>query len=291
MAFYLLQGNEQIHLRLENAVLTPTEAEIHLDIQLPTGEQAKSIQGRLLGPKCPFATTIEIAYPIKLMPRSGISGSTINARFIIPEPSLWDSQSPFLYEGWIEVESKSGEKWKIGISHGLRALRLALPGLRWNDRKCIVHASSVQDPSEETLLNLRPTSINALVHDLEEGARELCHLADRFGFHTLFRIEQKPSQEILQLGEHVAFLGWILAESAWQDKEILQAWLDATRDTQQMLAMECLQDLPTDIPTGVNFLVTAKHYESPPRPYLLKTSAAESLQQDHTGFFGIISQS
>ena len=63
------------------------------------------VRGRLTGPRCPYTTTVEVAYPFREHSRDyGEGGSPrLTLRAIIPEPSWWDPQTPFLYEGPVEL--------------------------------------------------------------------------------------------------------------------------------------------------------------------------------------------
>lgn len=59
------------------------------------------LRGRLMGPRCPGVTTIEIAYPVK-----GLSSDLSNVRLakvLIPEPNLWTAAKPFTYWGYVEI--------------------------------------------------------------------------------------------------------------------------------------------------------------------------------------------
>src|SRR4051812_44575373 len=81
--------------------LTPAAAEVR--VRATTGER-----GRLTGPRCRFATTVEVAYPLHPVP-----GEEGIFRAVIPEPSLWEPECPFLYQG--EVEGRA-------FTYGLRSL-------------------------------------------------------------------------------------------------------------------------------------------------------------------------
>lgn len=73
-------------------------AEVHFSWQafdLPPGAE---LRGRFVGPRCALSHTIEIAYPLRPVPgRLGVFSC------IVPEPSLWEPASPFLYEAIMEV--------------------------------------------------------------------------------------------------------------------------------------------------------------------------------------------
>jgi len=85
-----------IGLRVTQQRLSTAEAELHVTVE--TDDAKGELRGRLTGPRCPHAETIELAYPLKLMP-----DSRLLARVIVPEPNLWTAEMPFTYHGVVEL--------------------------------------------------------------------------------------------------------------------------------------------------------------------------------------------
>src|SRR5580704_9806910 len=81
--------------------LTQAEAEIRFLVSCAAPAVDFQVRGRLMGPRCPYAATVEVAYPLRELERENDSvlGTSILLRTVIPEPSMWDPQSPFLYSG------------------------------------------------------------------------------------------------------------------------------------------------------------------------------------------------
>src|ERR1700749_4582270 len=81
--------------------LTHAEAEIRFLVTCAANGTDMHVRGRLMGPRCPYASTVEVAYPLKEIERTGGPGgeTSILLKTIIPEPSMWDPQSPMLYAG------------------------------------------------------------------------------------------------------------------------------------------------------------------------------------------------
>jgi hypothetical protein len=90
-----------INITVEITRLSSAIAELRLSIDGP-GE----LRGRLMGPRSPSGTTIEVAYPIKAT-RSD-DGSCV-ATVMIPEPNFWEPENPLTYGGPVEVW-RAGEK-------------------------------------------------------------------------------------------------------------------------------------------------------------------------------------
>jgi hypothetical protein len=89
------------NVTVEPVRVSPAEAvllvRVELDAPLPGGEA----RGRLVGPRCPGVSTIEIAYLLHPLPASG--DTVLSLRAVVPEPNLWSAAAPFRYDGRAEV--------------------------------------------------------------------------------------------------------------------------------------------------------------------------------------------
>src|SRR5262249_46843586 len=84
--------------------LSPAEAEVWVTAELEAVTAATQLRGRLVGPRRPGFTTIEIAYPFRPPPRPAAGASNaLTVRAVIPEPNLWTEEAPFVYEGPLEL--------------------------------------------------------------------------------------------------------------------------------------------------------------------------------------------
>src|SRR5437868_6764586 len=97
-------SNRILDVWLDNRSLDPISAEAAVLVRPERLTATAELRGKLMGPSCPYAATVEIAYPL-LPPRRDEppEEGTLRARIVIPEASLWDPQSPFLYTGPIEL--------------------------------------------------------------------------------------------------------------------------------------------------------------------------------------------
>lgn len=74
----------------------PALAELHLEFaDLPADVE---VHGRLMGPRCPGVSTVEVAYHLRPLG----TPPTSTYRVLIPDPSLWSQEQPFVYEGPVE---------------------------------------------------------------------------------------------------------------------------------------------------------------------------------------------
>src|SRR5262245_59390094 len=117
------------HVEVTNRRLDPVEAVVEVTVVAERPAQDAEVRGRLAGPRCVYAETVEVAYPLRPAP-----GPHPSARAVLPEPCLWDPQSPFLYEGTVELWEGGERVDQVKVPFGLRDLRLGMTGLRVNGR-------------------------------------------------------------------------------------------------------------------------------------------------------------
>ena len=94
--------NSICSLTLEDRRLDPAEAEVWIALVPEHGTTGAALRGRFVGPRCPGRTTLELAYPLQSIPGRNDSG-TLQARLIIVDPCFWTAESPYSYEGKIEL--------------------------------------------------------------------------------------------------------------------------------------------------------------------------------------------
>src|SRR5437868_42099 len=129
-----LVANRIRRVEIRERLLDPTEPEVwvmvHPERMTPTTE----VVGRLMGPRCRFADTVEVAYPLRPFARvpEGLTG--LPRRAVIPEASLWEPESPFLYQGPVELWEEGRPSDCLQLSLGLRTITLGPRGLRLNGR-------------------------------------------------------------------------------------------------------------------------------------------------------------
>lgn len=90
--------------------LSAAEAEVVITATVEYRSQTTNLRGKLVGPRCPGASTIEVAYPLRAMLAATTKQSTeLLLCAVIPEPNLWTDTMPFSYEATVEL-------WQDGVS-------------------------------------------------------------------------------------------------------------------------------------------------------------------------------
>jgi hypothetical protein len=199
---------------LHDHSVVPAEAEVRVSVVAEHVTPTTDVRGRLMGPRCPFAATVEVAYPLRPLPAGG--GNNLTRRVVIPEASLWEPESPFLYEGPVELWQDGQRCDRVTVRHGLRALSLGQRGLRVNGRPLTLRGRQVTPASDEHALALRREGCNLLITAVEEGATDCWERADRLGFFVLGRVAtlgESIRKHLAVLSRHPSCFGWLIGEA------------------------------------------------------------------------------
>jgi hypothetical protein len=194
--------------------LIPAQSEIWITVTPEHLTPTTEIRGRLMGPSCPYSNTVEVAYHLRT-PRSGDfppDQRGIRMQVIIPEASFWDTESPFLYRGPVELWQDGRCCDRVFLAHGLRSIRLDERGLRLNFRPITLRGRTVTACSQEELLVLHRAGYNLLVAPVEEDTLPLWESADRLGFLMLGRViddSEETLRHLERIYRHTSCLGWV----------------------------------------------------------------------------------
>ncbi len=201
-------SNSILHIELHDHRLIPAEAEVRLRVVPAIVDRGTEVRGRLMGPCCRFASTIEVAYHFRPLPAQTGQGLTLRA--IIPEASFWEPQSPHLYAGPVELWQDGQRCQTVQVRHGLRHLSLGPRGLRVNGRLLRLRGRAVESLDDEQALALRQTGFNLVVVPVREATRSAWEVADRIGLFVLGRLAGYPAL-LGELARHPSCLGWLSA--------------------------------------------------------------------------------
>jgi hypothetical protein len=191
-----------------NHRLDPIETELHIHVKVDELSPATGLRGRLTGPRCAYASTVEIAYPMKQIEHGG----HVVLRVVIPEPSWWHPQTPFLYQGPLELWENGAVCERVDISHGIRLAQLTPKGLRLNGKPYHLRARLIERSlSESEAAKLRAEGVNTLLTTTSPHDMSLWHAADRLGFFMLGSTDELGPflQWKNDLTTHVSSFGWI----------------------------------------------------------------------------------
>lgn len=187
-----------VSLKVQIDARDPACARVRVQVQVvPACTQGElEIRGRLMGPSCLYADTIEVAYA--LVPEgSGVAVARI------PEANRWHPQTPFLYAGPVEVWHHGQLLARRTLRLGLRTLASDRAGLRVNGQVLALRVQRVQSLNEEQARGLHAQGVNVLVAPPEP---DLFELADRVGF---FVVCETDAATLAAFAQHPSCLGWL----------------------------------------------------------------------------------
>jgi hypothetical protein len=201
--------NRITHIEIRNRSLTPAEAEVWITVHAEQITSTTEVRGRLMGPTCLYSTTVEVAYPLRPLPHPPADVPPLTLRVVIPEPSLWEPVSPFLYHGPIELWQAGQRCDSVTVRHGLCAALLTPYGLRWNGKPLVLRGRSVRGLSDDNAMSLRQAGVNLLLAPIH--VTQTWDIADRLGFLVVGELSQLNDdalRRIEQLASHPSCLGW-----------------------------------------------------------------------------------
>lgn len=211
--------NRICRLEVRDRLIDPNSPEVWISVVPERSTPTTEVRGRLMGPRCLYSSTVEVAYPLRPfhdMP-DGLDG--LSRRVIIPEASFWDPVSPFLYQGPVELWEEGQLCDQTTLTHGLRTLGLGGKGLRINGKPFTIRGVTRASCSEEEALELRRLGFNTILTDVAPQALSLWEMADRVGFLVLGRVAARGDalEQALALRRHPSCLGWLFYAALYSD--------------------------------------------------------------------------
>jgi hypothetical protein len=194
-----------------------------------------------------------------------LESSALTRRVVIPEACLWDPESPFLYQGVIELWQDGQRCDQVIRTHGLRSFHLSERGLRVNGRSLALRGRLITGCSDEEALMLRQAGCNLFVASVAEQTLPLWAQADRLGFLMLGRVtddREQTRRSLEELSRHPSCLGWIVEET--------QSSLLDSLPAGSLVGLECESLLSESILARVHFLVGPPELANLGKPLLVK---------------------
>lgn len=206
-------ANRIRRIEVTDRSLDPVSADIWISVLSEHQTATTEIRGRLMGPRCPYSSTVEVAYPLRALssvPKTP-EGTGLTVRAVIPEASLWEPQCPFLYHGPIQLWQDGVCCDQVILNHGLRSLRRTQHGLFVNGRQLTLRGQRIDSCSDEEATRWHQIGYNLLIAPVTVTCRAIWEQADRFGFLVLGQLVKDAGEPHLvdMLRSHSSCLGWL----------------------------------------------------------------------------------
>jgi hypothetical protein len=250
-------SNRIREIRIFDARLNPAEAELGISLIPEQLDPSTDVRGRLMGPRCRYATTVEVAYPVReIVRKADADPPRLVARVIIPEPSFWSPECPFLYHGPVELWEQGRRIDQVEVTHGLRDLALGRRGLRLNGRPLPIRGVARETVTEQEATQLRATGYNTL---LTTAGADVWDEADRSGYLVLCRLkEHEDVSRALAEGARPSSLGWVLGPDLLADP-LVTAALPSPAPRGQLLGIQLDQPPAGPLSERIAFILCDAH--------------------------------
>jgi hypothetical protein len=301
-------------------LLTPTEADVRISFLFREPVFHVEVRGKLVGPRCAYTTTVEVAYPLEMLPQE--QPKALQARLVIPEPSLWEPACPFLYQGPVELWQGGRRLYAVRMSHGLRALQLGPRGLRWNGQPLMLRGAASEKLSEAEALRLHQAGSNTVLLPLPDSFLELSQAsrqvadgeslvrlalgvaadedkthnkldtADRYGFLVLARVPNNAEaiSWVASLSDHTCFLGWLLPQELVEQEESRSAAVSQLGGRRgSLLGVELTRPPTSELPAEIAFICCREDLLpalGPLRQPRIVVTEREPPQESRSGILG-----
>ena|SRR5947209_622209 len=102
--------------------VSPLEAELWVVVTAAHVNAGTELRGRLTGPVCPGVQTVQVAYPLRPIPRPpGHPENALVGRVVVPEPNLWSPETPFTYQVFVELWQDGAKCGQSQLGTGFRS--------------------------------------------------------------------------------------------------------------------------------------------------------------------------
>src|SRR5262249_40838844 len=147
-------------------------------------DEGLGLNGRLVGPRCLYASTVEVAYPFRDEPRG--EPNRLSTRAIIPEPNPWEPACPFLYEAILELFENRTRIDVTTLPLGLRTVAVSGSSFVINGKRFEPKATEVVHAVESDLAQARK-HFNTVVLPVSYNAQPLWYACDQIGLGVFGR--------------------------------------------------------------------------------------------------------
>ena len=246
--------------------LDPVESEVWITVEPEERTETTRIGGRLMGPRCPYSSTVEVAYPLRPWNKEQGENDVENLtmRVIIPEASPWEPETPFLYDGPLELWRGDAKLDERRVSYGLRSLALRRKGLVLNGKPFSFRGVKVSHLDEGQARRLHDAQFNLLYAPVTGDDDALWQLADRYGFFVLGQVDAASDDRYWfveeRLNPHTCAFGWVLPQIVLEQRQLWHTAVSVLRGHRQQLLLGIKLDEPFTgvLPGEVSFVVCAE---------------------------------
>jgi hypothetical protein len=246
-------------VRVEVRSLDPARAEVWVSAnagpESSRGRAVLALDGKIRGPRCRYSQTVEVVYPLREVPTG--HPCELLGRVVIPEPNLWDVQSPFMYGGTVQLLADGQPGDSRAVAFGLRDLRIGPSGVRCNGRPVALHGHTLDDRGGPVPWDdLRRRGVNLIQVPAEEGTAGRWSEADAVGCLVVYGLTdgEFAHRLALELAQHPCGLGWVVPAERINEPFVADL-LGSAEGPTLPLGMELREPPTAPVPPAVRFVI------------------------------------
>jgi hypothetical protein len=189
------------------------EAELRVLVTPERRTATTEVRGRLVGPRCRYAATVEIAYPLQAVPGPQANDGPFVRRVIVPEASPWDPESPFLYTLVVELWQDGRMVDRRVRTTGLLSTSLGPRGLSVNGHSLILRGGTLGEGTATEVVRRRHEGRTLLLAPVTAMTAALWSIADEYGVFLLGLLDETDSRCLglaRSLTQYLSCFGWLI---------------------------------------------------------------------------------
>jgi hypothetical protein len=147
---------------------------VYARFEVPDAAGSLRLAGRLVGPTCAHAATLQAAYAF--VDRG--PGTPRLAEAVVPEPCFWTPEMPHVYRAEIELREGGRELARVARPFGIRPLGAAGQKLVYTGKGWVLRAVSLDELTNVDLSQFRDADTAMFIRNPDDA---LCEAASRSG--------------------------------------------------------------------------------------------------------------
>jgi hypothetical protein len=244
-------SNRIVSFEVRPRARPPSEADVEVVIVPERLTPGTEVRGRVTGPRCVYASTVEVAYPFR--PAAAPAPGVLAARAVVPEAGLWDPQRPFVFRAVVELWQDGQRCDRLECDCGFRTVHVGARGLRWNGWPLTIQGTVRLPGTAEEARAAHAAGCNLVLNTLAN--RRGWDTAQEYGLIVLARVPltEEAVRQAEAEGTRACCLGWLLNQEVLGGAD--PAMIGRLRGPGTLVGVE-LDHLPTGpLPEGVSFVV------------------------------------
>jgi hypothetical protein len=235
--------------------VSPAEADVWFSAVVQRVTPGAEVRGRVVGPRCLFAKTVEVAAPLRSVRHREQEEAVLIARTAFPQPGFWGLDIPLLYRVVVELW-QDGQRCEVsGFDLGFRTIELGSGNVLVNKTPYLLQGMPHLPESPEEAAARRQAGYNLVLAD--KGQWHWWVRANPMGFLLLEKVALATltPQYIGLISQQPCCLGFVLGKelldrSPSENESFLRPW----QERGVYIGLE-LDGPPPSLPNGLSFLI------------------------------------